>query len=79
MKKLQIDFEHSDKTWWNAGGQELWDGICEDGSSVIVDDAIADSWLAEAKRLPGWDGGHEYAPHPIAASEISDEEAEIEL
>lgn len=78
MVKLQVDFEHSDRAWWEAGGQELWEGICEDGSSVIVDDAIAESWLAAARRLPGWESGHEHAPHPIAASPISDEEALLE-
>ena len=78
MTKLQVDFEHADRTWWDAGGQELWEGVCDDGSSVIVDDAIAASWLAEAAKIPGWDAGHEYAPHPIAASEISDEDAELE-
>lgn len=79
MIKLQVDFEHSARTWWEAGGQELWAGICDDGSSVIVDDAIARSWIAEASRLPGWNEGPEYAPHPVAATPISDEEAEVEL
>ncbi len=78
MTKLQVDFEHASRIWWESGGQELWEGLCDDGSSVIVDDAIAASWLAEAEKLPGWNDGHEYAPHPIAASAVSDEEALLE-
>lgn len=78
MTKLQVDFEHSSRTWWEAGGSELWEGLCDDGNSVIVDDGIASSWLAEAQRLPGWAEGPDYAPHPIASSPISDEDAEIE-
>lgn len=78
MTKMQVDFEHSDRTWWQAGGQELWAGLCDEGSWVIVDDAIAASWLAEAGKLPGWDEGPDYAPHPIASSPISDEDALLE-
>lgn len=78
VTKLQVDFEHASRVWWEAGGQELWEGICEDGNFVFVDDAIGQSWLVEAEKLPGWSEGHEYAPHPIASSPVSDEEAEIE-
>jgi len=78
VTKLQVDFEHASRSWWEAGGQELWEGISDDGSSVILDDAIAQSWLVEAEKLPGWKDGHEYAPHPIASSSVTDEEAELE-
>ncbi len=78
MVKLQVDFEHSDRTWWEAGGQDLWDAICDDGNSIIVDDAIASSWVSEASQIEGWEGGHEFAPHPIVSIEITDEEAELE-
>jgi hypothetical protein len=76
MKRLSVDFEHTSRTWWESGGQELWDGITEgfDGSSVVVDDDLARSWLAEAGRLPGWEDGTEYAPHPIRCSEVDEDE-----
>ncbi len=76
MIKLAIDFEHPSRLWWESGGQELWDGIAQDSgeSSVVVEEAIAHSWLAQAAALPGWDGaGHEYAPHPVR-SEPADPE-----
>ena len=76
MVKLAIDFEHPSRTWWEKGGQELWDGITEgfDGNSVVVDEAIAASWLAHARQIPGWEGGPEYAPHPITVSPVNEDE-----
>lgn len=76
MVKLQIDFEHPSRTWWEAGGQDLWDGIVEEpgASSVVLDDDLAASWLAQASRLEGWDGGPEFAPHPIASSVLADDD-----
>ena len=56
MVKLAIDFEHPSRLWWENGGQSLWDGILDGfgGSSVVLDDHVAESWLAEAGRIPGW-------------------------
>jgi hypothetical protein len=73
--RLAIDYEHAARTWWEKGGQELWDGITEgfDGSSVVLDDALAESWLAEARRIPGWDDGPEYAPNPVIAAPVDEE------
>ena len=76
MVRLAIDFEHASRTWWEKGGQDLWDGITEgfDGSSVVLDDSIAASWLERARQIPGWDGGPEYAPHPVTASTVNEDE-----
>jgi hypothetical protein len=41
---------------------------------VVVDDAVAESWLAEARRVPGWSAGPEFAPNPIAAQPIADDD-----
>ena len=80
MKKLSIDFEFSSREWWENGGQALWDAVTEgfDASGVLVDDDLADSWLAPARAIPGWDDGAEYAPHPIRASAISEDDIELE-
>ena len=76
MKRLSVDFEHPSRTWWEHGGQELWDGITEDfdGSSVVLDEALVESWLEEARKIPGWDGGPEYAPHPIVVRPVEEDE-----
>lgn len=29
MVKLSVDFEHVSRTWWEAGGQDLWEGLME--------------------------------------------------
>ena len=79
MKKLAIDFEFSSRTWWESGGQELWDAVTEgfDGSGVIVDDDLAASWLYQASAIEGWDDGAEYAPHPVRATALSDDEIDL--
>lgn len=79
MTRLSVDFEHTSRRWWENGGQELWDGITEgfDGSSVVVDDDLASSWLAEAARIPGWEDGTEYAPHPIVARPLGEDDPEL--
>ena len=43
MVRLSVDFEFTSRTWWDSGGQELWDGIAEgfDGSAVILEESLA--------------------------------------
>ncbi len=79
MVRLSVDFEHPSRTWWESGGQELWDGITEgfDGSSVVLDEALAESWLAEARKLPGWDDGPDYAPHPVGVRPLAEDEVDL--
>jgi hypothetical protein len=76
MVKLAIDFENPSPKWWDGGGRDLWEAILEgfDNNSVVVDRGIADSWLVEAAKLPGWSGGSEYSPHPICIKEIDEDE-----
>jgi hypothetical protein len=76
MTKLGIDFENMDRTWWEAGGAELWEGITgdRDAGSIVVDDDLAASWLNSAAAVPGWATGPEYAPHPIRASSLSEDD-----
>jgi hypothetical protein len=79
MMRLAVDFEHPSRTWWEKGGQELWEGIAEgfDGSSVVLDDDLARSWLEEASRIQGWEDGPDYAPHPVRASALAEDDAEF--
>ena len=72
MMRLAIDFENPAPDWWSGGGRDLWDAITEGmgESAVVVDEGIAESWLAEASKLPGWAGGPEHAPHPIASGSV---------
>ena len=74
MVRLSIDFENASQTWWDKGGRDLWEGITEgfDNNSVVLDDSLAESWLDTARKLPGWDDGPEYAPHPIMLSPIDE-------
>ena len=74
--RLGIDYENPAEHWWENGGRELWEGIAEspDASSVVVDESIADSWLASAAEIPGWSDGPEYAPHPVTKSEVAEDE-----
>lgn len=76
MRKLSIDYEHPSRVWWDAGGLHLWEGLTGgfDESSVVLDDDVAESWLAEASRIPGWDGGPDFAPHPIAVQQLADDD-----
>ena len=76
MVRLAVDFEHTSRTWWESGGDELWEGITEgfDGSAVVVDEDLAESWLNAARTIEGWDDGPEYAPHPISMSTLAEDE-----
>jgi len=78
MVKLSIDFEHPSRRWWEAGGQVLWDGIIEEAgaSSVVLDPDLAASWLVQASAIEGWHGGPEFAPHPIAARSLAEDDPE---
>jgi hypothetical protein len=69
MKKLSIDFEFTSRTWWESGGQALWDAVTEgfDGSGVIVDDDLA-SFVARASARHtrmGRRRGVRAAPDPL--------------
>jgi len=74
MLRLSVDFENTAQSWWDAGGRDLWEGIIEgfDNNSVVLDDSLAESWLASARKLPGWDDGPEYAPHPITIAAVDE-------
>lgn len=76
LVRLSIDFENPGELWWGSGGRELWEGITEgfDQSEVVLEEALAASWLAEAERIPGWSDGPEYAPHPLVARPVADDE-----
>ena len=56
MVRLAVDFENPSRQWWDGGGRELWEGITEDfdGHSVVLEESLADSWLAAARKIPGW-------------------------
>jgi len=74
--QLVIDFEFPSRAWWERGGQQLWEGIAEspDAAKVVVDEDLAASWLAQAARIDGWDAGPEYAPHPVRAVNLADDD-----
>ena len=79
MVRLAVDFEHPSRSWGENGGQELWDGITEgfDGSSVVLDEHMAESWLTAARAVEGWKGGPDYAPHPITVAPVDEDDEEI--
>ncbi len=74
--RLAIDFENQATEWWENGGRDLWEALIEgfDDTSVVVDSALAESWLAQAARLPGWDAGTEFSRHPIFIRPIDEDE-----
>ena len=76
MMRLAIDFENPGTEWWENGGQDLWDALIEgfDNNDVVLERSLADSWLAQAATLPGWDAGPEFSPHPICIKEVDEDE-----
>lgn len=76
LVRLAIDFENPARDWWENGGRDLWEGIAEgfDGSAVVLEASLAKSWLDEAARIQGWDGGPDYSPHPIRLQPIDEDE-----
>ena len=79
MKRLAIDYEFSSRLWWESGGQDLWDAVTGglEGGGVVIDDDLAASWLDQARAIPGWNDGADYAPHPVRASTVGDDEVEL--
>jgi hypothetical protein len=41
---------------------------------VVVDAELARSWLAQARAIPGWDDGPEFAPNPVCTREVAGDE-----
>ena len=41
---------------------------------VVVEESVAESWIAAAENIPGWDDGHEYAPHPVHVAALEEED-----
>ncbi|MCZ6465448.1 MAG: hypothetical protein O7A09_14030 [Proteobacteria bacterium] len=76
MVRLAIDFENPCPKWWDSGGRELWEGLLEgfEENDVLLDEPVAQSVLARAAEIPGWDDGPEYAPHPIRMKAIDEDE-----
>ncbi|HJO24789.1 MAG: hypothetical protein QF890_01150 [Myxococcota bacterium] len=76
LVRLAIDYEFSSRQWWDQGGQDLWEALADasETAAIVLDEALADSWLAQAGSLPGWNDGPEYAPHPIAVSPADEED-----
>ena len=76
MVRLRVDFECPSPAWWEEGGRDLWASVAgaEDAAGVVLDESIARSWLDAAAQLPGWDAGHEFAPHPIALEDFDPED-----
>ena len=80
MKRLSIDYEFSSRSWWENGGQEMWDALTEgfDRGGIVVDEHLATSWLAQAEKISGWNDGAEYAPHPISLGEVDEDDEEFQ-
>ena len=74
--RLAIDFENPARTWWESGGRDLWESILEgfDNNDVVLEESIAQSWLAEAEKIPGWADGPDYSPHPVIVKDIDEDE-----
>jgi hypothetical protein len=79
MVKLGIDFEFESRLWWESGGQELWEGVAEspDAPKVVLDDDLAASWMLQAAQIDGWSDGPEYAPHPVRATTLAEDEPDL--
>ena len=76
MIKITIDFECRAEQWWESGGRDLWESLVEgvDNNHVLLDDSIAQSVITAAATLPGWESGHEHAPHPLRLEELDEDE-----
>lgn len=76
MVKLAVDFENSASLWWESGGRDLWESVAEgfDNNEVLLERSIAESWLVAAAELPGWEGGPEFAPHPVRIKQVDEDE-----
>jgi hypothetical protein len=76
MIRISIDFECPAKEWWASGGRDLWESVIEgfENNAVLLDESIADSIMQHAAGLPGWESGHEHAPHPLRLEDVDEDE-----
>jgi hypothetical protein len=76
MVRLTIDFENPATEWWEGGGRDLWESVVEgfENNSALLDRSLAESWLAQAATLAGWEGGPDHSPHPIRIDEVDEDE-----
>lgn len=76
MIRLSIDFECSAEEWWENGGRDLWESLAVgfDNNDVLLDEPIAQSVMAQAAQLPGWESGHDHAPHPLRLEDVDEDE-----
>lgn len=71
MKLIAVDYKNSAERWWDAARNcialplSIGDLIVGDKDEVTLSEEDAAAALAWARSLPGWDGGPEYAPHPL--------------
>ena len=77
--RLSIDYEFASRTWWENGGEELWDALREgfDAGGMMLEAHFAQSWLEQARAIEGWAEGSEHAPHPICISSVEDDDPEL--
>ena len=76
MVRLVIDFENPATQWWEQGGRDLWESIVEgfENNGVLLEQTLAESWLAQAATIPGWEGGPEHSPHPVRMEPVDEDE-----
>jgi hypothetical protein len=76
LVRLAIDFENPATKWWDGGGRDLWESLAEgfDTSTIVLEESLAHSWLEQARKIPGWDDGPEYAPFPVALRDVDPDE-----
>lgn len=64
---VSVDYENNATEWWESGGRELWEQFAGDARAdeAVMSDQQVRQFLLKAKRIPGWNGGPQYAPNPI--------------
>ena len=70
MRRIAIDYECPSPEWWEAGGRDLWDSLI-DGfgeTSVVLDDGVAESILAQAAVYRAGRGAERSTPPIRCAS-----------
>lgn len=65
---VRVDDENHAEAWWDAL-RNAFPALAASLARPGVEEVVSTATLARLRALPGWEGGPEYAPHPLVVEQ----------